>query len=177
MSQFIPKIKIEGSTSNEPFVKFTQNYLWTSSNFCLYINNGYTNLNGLVINGLDANDTIYTSNTNLNMSFNVTGNNNILFKTNKIERLRILNTGNVGIGTTISDYKLNVNGSLNSTSYFKNDINLDNIYLLIKNNFWLLDNTNLYTDPNSNINNIGIGNTTPLGTLHIGSPNINNNGT
>jgi hypothetical protein len=175
MSQFIPKIKIEGSTSNEPFVKFTQNYSWTSSNFCLHVDKGYTNLNGLIINGLDTNDTIYTSNTTLNMSFNVTGNSNLIFKTNNIERLRILNSGNVGIGTTISsEYKLNVNGSLNSTSFFRNGNNLDNIYLLIKNNFWLLDNISptssiLYTDPNSNIDKIGIGNTSPLGYLHLGS--------
>ena len=76
--EFAPKIIIDGSTSNEPFVRFTQNHQWTTSNFCLHINNGYTNLNGLVINGgLNVDDTFYTSN-NINMSFNVTGNNNII---------------------------------------------------------------------------------------------------
>ena len=171
MSQFIPKINITGETSNEPFVRFRQNRDWSSSNYCLYVDNGFTSLNGLVINGLN-NDTIYTSNTNKNIILNVTDDNNIIFKTNNTERLRITNSGNVGIGAGINttSYKLNVDGSINSTNFFKNTINLDNIYLLIKNNYWLLNNNILYTDPNSNINKIGIGNTTPFGYLHIGSP-------
>ena len=171
MSQFIPKINITGQTSNEPFVRFRQNGEWSSSNYCLYVDNGFTSLNGLVINGLN-NDTIYTSNTNRNITINVTDNNNIIFKTNNTERLRITNNGNVGIGGGIntSTYKLNVDGTINSTNFFKNTINLDNIYLLIKNNYWLLNNNILYTDPNSNIYGIGIGNTTPYGYLHIGSP-------
>ena len=173
--QFAPKIIIDGSTSNDPFVRFTQNHQWTTSNFCLHINNGYTNLNGLVINGgLNVDDTFYTSN-NINMSFNVTGNNNIIFKTNKLERLRILNNGNIGIGTTnAQDFKININGSINAQTIFKNSVELDNIYLLISNNYWLFNKTSkiLYTDPNSNITNIGIGNTEPSGYLHIGSPNI-----
>ena len=179
MSQirFTPKITIDGSTSNEPFVKFTQNENWTSSNFCLHVNNGYTNLNGIIINGaLNTSDTFYTSNNNINMSFNVTGDNNIIFKTNNLERLRILNNGNINIGTTTNsgDYKLNINGSISSTSIYKNNIELNNIYLLISSNYWLLNNSTntLYTDPNSNISTIGIGNTSPDGYLHIGSPNI-----
>ena len=177
MSQikFTPKIIIDGSTSNEPFVKFTQNNQWTTSNFCLHINNGYTNLNGIVINGgLNINDTFYTSN-NINMSFNVVGNNNIIFKTNNLERLRIFNNGNIGIGTTnAQDFKVNINGSINAQFIHKNSVELDNIYLLISNNYWLFNKTSkiLYTDPNSNISNIGIGNTNPSGYLHIGSPNI-----
>ena len=177
MTDFIPKITLDGSTKNDSFIKFTQNQEWTSSNYCLFVNNGYTNLNGLIINGSDTTDTIYTSTNTQNMSFNVTGNNNIIFKTNNTERLRIFNTGNIGIGViTATSYKLNVSGPINSTLLYKNEIELDNIYLLIKNNFWLLDKTTstLYTDPNSNINKIGIGNTEPLGYLHIGSPSVRN---
>jgi hypothetical protein len=175
--QFTPKIIIDGSTSNEPFVKFTQNQPWTSSNFCLHVNNGYTNLNGIIINGaLDAVDTFYTSNNNTNLSFNTTGNNNIIFKTNNLERLRIVNNGNINIGTSINplNYKVNINGSINSTAIYKNNTELHDIYLLITSNYWLLNNTThtLYIDPNSNITNIGIGNTNPYGYLHIGSPNI-----
>ena len=175
--QFTPKIIIDGSTSNEPFVKFTQNHQWTSSNFCLHVHNGYTNLNGIIINGgLNITDTFYTSNNN-NMSFNVTGNNNLIFKTNNLERLRIFNNGNIGIGTTnAQDYKVNINGSINTLSYFRNNIDLDNIYLGLNANCWLFNNTSkiLYTDPNCNIANIGIGNTNPFGYLHIGSPNVAN---
>ena len=61
-STFIPKIVVEGSTSNEPFVKFTQNYQWTTKNPCLSVVNGYTNLNGILINGNDNTNTILSSN-------------------------------------------------------------------------------------------------------------------
>ena len=175
--QFTPKIIIDGSTSNEPFVKFTQNENWTSSNFCLHVNNGYTNLNGIVINGaLNATDTFYTSNNNIGMSYNVTGNNNIIFKTNNSERLRITNSGNINIGTTSGTYKVNINGSINATSIYKNNLELNDIYLLISSNYWLLNTTTntLYIDPYCNITNIGIGNTNPYGYLHIGSPHISN---
>jgi hypothetical protein len=177
--QFTPKIIIDGSTSNEPFVKFTQNENWTSSNFCLHVNNGYTNLNGIIINGaLNATDTFYTSNNNTSMSFNVTGNNNIIFKTNNLERFRILNNGNINIGTSVNsgNYKVNINGSINSTAIFKNNLELNDIYLVISSNYWLLNSEThtLYTDPSSNITNIGIGNTNPYGYLHIGSPDIAN---
>ena len=100
MTTFNPKIKLDGFTSTEPLIKFTQNYEWTSSNFCLHVDNGYTNLNGLIINGFDNNDTFKTSNNNYNISFNVTGNSNIIFKTNNTERLIISNSGNVGINTS-----------------------------------------------------------------------------
>ena len=185
MTTFNPKIKLDGFTSTEPLIKFTQNYEWTSSNFCLHVDNGYTNLNGLIINGFDNNDTFKTSNNNYNISFNVTGNSNIIFKTNNTERLIISNSGNVGIGATTSTYKLNVNGTINSTLLYKSGVELDNIYLLIRNNYWLLKTTVtslpssqgpvtttskiLYTDPSSNIDKIGIGNTEPLGYLHLGS--------
>ena len=187
MTTFNPKIKLDGFTSTEPLIKFTQNYEWTSSNFCLHVDNGYTNLNGLIINGFDNNDTFKTSNNNYNISFNVTGNSNIIFKTNNTERLIISNSGNVGIGATTSIYKLNVNGTINSTLLYKSGVELDNIYLLIKNNYWLLKTTQtavvnfddsvttttssiLYTDPSSNIDKIGIGNTDPKGYLHLGDP-------
>ena len=173
--QFTPKIIIDGSTSNEPFVRFTQNHQWTTSNFCLHVNNGFTNLNGIIINGaLNANDTFYTSNNN-NMSFNVTGNNNIIFKTTNIERLRILNNGNIGIGTTnAQDYKVNINGSINASLIYRNNIELDNIYLTLNKNCWLFNTASkvLYTDLNSNISSVGIGNLNPYGYLHIGSPDI-----
>jgi len=41
-TSILPKIVIEGYTSNEPFVKFTQKYEWTGTNPCLSVVNGYT---------------------------------------------------------------------------------------------------------------------------------------
>jgi hypothetical protein len=61
--------------------------------------------------------------------------------------MRINNSGNIGIGTTSDLYLLNVNGHIYSSS-------------------------NIYAN-----SNIGIGNTNPLGNLHIASPSINSDGT
>lgn len=165
---YIPKIVIEGNTSNEPFVKFTQLHPWTTTNPCLSVLNGYTNLNGIVINGNDGNNTIISSNTS-NITFGITGTNaNFIFKNDNSELLRIGNTGNIGFGTNISStHKLNINGSLNASGIFKNGSELNNIYLLITSNYWLKTNNNIYIDPASNINNIGIGTDVPYGNIHI----------
>jgi hypothetical protein len=139
-----PKIVVDGYTSNEPFVKFTQLYDWTSSNYCLSVVNGYTSLNNIIINGNDNNFNIYQSNVNLNSNliFGIHGNNNpsFIFKNGNSELMRINN--NVGIGTTNPNYKLDVNGSTNSLLIYKNNIELDDIYLQIKHNYWLLNTTN-----------------------------------
>ena len=171
MTTLIPKIKIDGYTSNEPFVKFTQNYQWTGSNYCLSIENGYTNLNGLIFNGSNGNhNNIYLNNSDQNMIFGITGNANYIYNINNNEKIRINTDGNIGINNNNPQYKLDINGSLNaSNNIYKNNIELDNIYLLIKNNYWLSNNNSVFIDPNSNILNIGIGNSTPFGTLHIGS--------
>jgi hypothetical protein len=173
-----PKIVVDGYTSNEPFVKFTQLYEWTSSNYCLSVNNGYTYLNNIIINGDDKNFNIYQSNVNSNLIFGINGNNNpsFIFKNgNSTELMRINN--NVGIGTTNPNYKLDVNGSINSILIYKNNIELDNIYLQIKNNYWLSNNNNkIYIDLASNISGVGIGNSQPLGTLHLGSRTTNSDG-
>jgi hypothetical protein len=173
-----PKIVVDGYTSNEPFVKFTQLYEWTSSNYCLSVNNGYTNLNGIIINGSNNdNNNIYQSNLNSNLIFGINGNNNpsFIFKNGNSELIRI--NSNVGIGTTNPNYKLDVNGNINSILIYKNNIELDNIYLQIKNNYWLLNNNNIFIDLASNISNVGIGNSQPLGTLHLGSTTTNSDGT
>jgi hypothetical protein len=53
-------------------------------------------------------------------------NNAIRFRTNGSERMLIATNGNVGIGTTDpSTYKLNVNGSINSSSYTLNGVPLN----------------------------------------------------
>jgi len=176
-----PKIVVDGYTSNEPFVKFTQLYEWTSSNYCLSVVNGYTSLNNIIINGNDNNFNIYQSNvnSNSNLIFGIHGNNNpsFIFKNGNTELMRVNN--NVGIGTTNPNYKLDVNGSTNSLLIYKNNIELDDIYLQIKNNYWLLNttNNNIYVDLACNISSVGIGNSQPLGTLHLGSTITNSDGT
>ncbi len=71
-----PKIVIDGYTSDEPFVKFTQNYDWnTSNNFCLSVEKGYTNLSKIIIHGDNPNCNIYMSNFNTDMIFGVRGAN------------------------------------------------------------------------------------------------------
>jgi hypothetical protein len=171
----LPKIVVEGYTSNEPFVKFTQKLNWTTSNPCLAVVNGYADLNGILINGYDNTDTI-VSRVYSNISFGISGDNtNFIFKKDNNELLKIANNGNVGIGATnLNTYKLNIGGSINASSIYKNGTELDNIYLLIRNNYWLKNNNNVYTDPNSNIINIGIGTSTPFANLHIYGSRANN---
>ena len=170
-----PKIVIDGYTSNEPFVKFTQLYEWTNTNYCLSVENGYTNLNKVIIDGNNSTSNIYMGVINSNMIFGVRGTNaNYIFKNTNNELMRITNTA-VGIGTNNPNYKLDVNGNFNAISIYKNNIELDDIYLKVVNNYWLSRDTNIYLA--TNISNVGIGNSQPLGTLHLGSTTTNSDGT
>ena len=169
----IPKINIQGSTINEPLITFIQNYKWNYSNYCLVASNGYTYLNGVIINGNENTNNIYINNNNLIFGItNSTNNNNFIFSFNSNEKIRINSNGYLGINNNNPQYHLDITGSINITSIiYKNNVNLDNIYLNIKNNFWIYDSSknNIFVDINSNINNVGIGTSLPLGTLHIGS--------
>lgn len=168
----IPKINIQGSTSNEPLISFIQNYRWNTSNYCLLTSNGYSYLNGVIINGDDNYNNIYVNSNNLIFGINNNDNNNFIFSINSNERIRINSNGYMGINNNDPQYHLDIKGSLNYfNDIFKNNVNLDNIYLNIRNNFWVSDNArkNIFIDINSNINNVGIGTSFPLTTLHIGS--------
>jgi len=120
---FIPKINLQGSTSNEPLITFIQNYAWNTSNYCLATSNGYANLNGVIINGNDTYNNIYVNNNNLIFGINSDNNNNFIFSFNKNERVRINSSGYLGINNNNPQYHLDVNGSINySTDIFKNNI-------------------------------------------------------
>ena len=171
----IKKLDLSGFTSYEPLIKFVQeNNEWNNTNYCLSVENGYTNLNGITINGNINTNTIAMNAQNKNMGFSTFGNANFIFYNQNIERIRFANNGNIGVGISNPSYNIHVNGSINSLSIFKNNIELDNIYLNISNNQWLRNTSNIYTDTSLNISNVGIGNTNPSGNLHIGSPFINN---
>jgi len=169
----IPKINIQGSTINEPLITFIQNYKWNNNNYCLATSNGYTFLNGVIINGIDNYNNIYINNCNLIFGINnANNNNNFIFSINSNEKVRINSSGYLGINNNNPLYHLDVNGTINySSNIYKNNVSIDNIYLNIRNNYWILDSNrnNVFIDINSNINNIGIGTSLPITTLHIGS--------
>ena len=167
----IRKLELSGFTTDTSLVRFAQqNNIWTNSNFCLSVENGFTNLNGITINGSSSN--IFSMNTiDCNMTFSLYGTGNYIFNNNNVNLLNITNNGNIGIGITSPAYKLDVTGgSINATTIFKNNKELDTIYLNISNNQWVRNGNNIYTDTSLSISNVGIGNTNPYGNLHIGSP-------
>ena len=167
----IRKLELSGFTTDTSLVRFAQqNNIWTNSNFCLSVENGFTNLNGITINGSSSN--IFSMNTiDCNMTFSLYGTGNYIFNNNNVNLLNITNNGNIGIGITSPAYKLDVTGgSINATTIFKNNRELDTIYLNISNNQWVRNGNNIYTDTSLSISNVGIGNTNPYGNLHIGSP-------
>ena len=174
MSIIYPKIEITGNTTDIPFIHFVQSNAWTTKNHCLSIEGGYTNLNGLLINGSNYNNNTISSSSNIGI--NVTGNGNIIFSTNNIQRLIISSNGNIGVGTNFNtNYLININGNINTNLIYKNNVELDNIYLKSVDNVWVTNNNYIY---NKNQNaNVGINNSLPLGTLHIGNSSNISDGT
>jgi len=69
----------------------------------------------------------YSSTANLNIQ--TTTANDILFKTNTTEKMRILQNGNVGIGTSTPTKQLDVNNNINAIEYFIKGTNISNIFI------------------------------------------------
>ena len=128
MSIIRPKIQITGSTTDIPFIHFVQSNAWTTSNHCLRVDGGYTFLNGLLIDGSNFNSNTITSTSNIGI--NVIGNGSLIFSTSNRQRLLISSNGNIGIGTNINNnYLVNINGNINASLIYKNNIEIENIFL------------------------------------------------
>ena len=126
----------------------------------------YVNDNGLagIFSWEITNDKLTTESESLiHSSYNLlkqTESNNLSFITNDVERLRITNSGNVGINTAEPSKTLDVNGDINFTGTMYNN---GTVY----GGGWQLDGNNVY---NLNTGNIGIGTTNPISRLHIEGP-------
>jgi hypothetical protein len=108
------KLTIKGGSTgySQPLVRIEQTNAW-DGNYVLETV-GYTNLNGIRINGGDTNS-IYKTAATGDMGLQV-NNGNILFGNNGGERMRIDASGNIGIGTNNCSTKLHIEHS--STSFF-----------------------------------------------------------
>ena len=132
------KLTISGTSTaaSQPIVRIEQLGTWNGSanNYAFQVS-GYSDLGGIRINGTDTFNTIFT-----------TGNNDMGISTNAgvikfltasgNERMRILNNGNVGIGTNDSSSKLTVEGRTitgNGSSTYSSAFNDNTVGLTVAN--------------------------------------------
>lgn len=76
--------------------------------------------------------TATTLNNNSDLTLQTTTTNDIIFKTNSTEKMRILENGNVGIGATNPTYNLDVDGSINTNEYYIKGNNISNLFMSLK---------------------------------------------
>ena len=94
----------------------------------------------------DINNQILESKYSISLSQNTS---NFIFKTNDVERMTIMNNGNIGIGKTTTNYKLDINGIINASTFYINSIEIPTY----------VRNTSDYVGTTSNILIGSIGNT------------------
>jgi hypothetical protein len=104
------KLTVKGSSTgySQPLVRIEQTSGVWDGNYCLETV-GYTNLNGIRINGGDTGNSIYKTAATGDMGIAV-NNGNILFGNSGGERMRIKSNGYVGINNTDPKSHLYVNG-------------------------------------------------------------------
>ena len=102
----------------------------------------------------DINNSNLGSKYSISLSFNTS---NFIFKTNDVERITIINNGNVGIGKTITSYKLDIDGIINASTFYingiDNNINNTSNYVGITTNILIgrINDTSNYVRMTSNI--------------------------
>jgi hypothetical protein len=114
------------------------------------------------------NGIIFNTNGNTNNASidNITDNNNsshLTFSTSSTERLRVLSTGNIGIGKTNPTTALDVNGTINATSFKGDGSQLTNLPIT---SVWTTSGSIIYYNGGFG-GNVGIANTNPMYTLDV----------